>query len=181
LYGVLLILPFTVDENEIINRVANSTLTTFNLEELAPSGELAEVDLKELLFQGLIVREKDLRNFIKVHDWKQYQKKNVAVYCSVDAVIPTWAYMLLSIALQPFANRVVFGDRQVLITQLFKEALDRVDWEKFRDAKVVIKGCSDVHVPESAYVEAASRLRPLAASILYGEPCSTVPLYKRPK
>ena len=96
-------------------------------------------------------------------------------------MIPTWAFMLIGIALQPFANKIVFGNRDVLASQLFKEALDKVDWEKFRDAKVVIKGCSDVHVPESAYVEAATRLRPLAASILYGEPCSTVPLYKKPK
>lgn len=169
------------DEKEIINRVANSSLITFNLEELYPSGEQAEVDLKDLLFQGLILREKDLREFIKVHTWQNYQHKNVAVFCSTDAVIPTWAFMLIGIALQPFANKIVFGNRDVLASQLFKEALDKVDWEKFRDAKVVIKGCSDVHVPESAYVEAATRLRPLAASILYGEPCSTVPLYKKPK
>ncbi|MEJ0054182.1 MAG: DUF2480 family protein [Bacteroidota bacterium] len=168
-------------QDEIINRVASSTLVTLNLEELYPAGELAEIDLKDNLFQGLILREKDLRDFIKSYDWSQYKNKNVAVFCSEDAVIPTWAYMLLGIALEPFASRVVFGNRQVLISQLFKEVLDKTDWEKFRDAKVVIKGCSDVHVPESAYVEAATRLRPLAASILYGEPCSTVPLYKKPK
>ncbi len=170
-----------MDQDEIINRVASSSLVTLNLEELYPAGEIAEIDLKNLLFQGLILREKDLRDFIKTHDWNLYQKKNVAIFCSEDAVIPTWAYMLLGIALQPYASRVVFGDRNVLITQLFKEVLDQVDWEKFKNAKVVIKGCSDVHVPESAYVEAATRLRPLAGSILYGEPCSTVPLYKKPK
>ena len=172
---------FNVDQNEIFNRVANSSLVTFNLEELLPSGEQAEVDLKDLLFKNLILREKDLREFMKNHEWRQYENKNVAVFCSADAIIPTWAYMLLGIALQPYAKSIVFGNREVLTTQLFKEALDHVDWEKFRDAKVVIKGCSDVHVPESAYVEAATRLRPVAASILYGEPCSTVPLYKRPK
>ena len=170
-----------MDEKEIINRVANSALITFNLEELYPKVELEEIDLKNQLFQGLILREKDLRDFIKSHPWEQYQKKNVAVFCSEDAVIPTWAYMLIGIALQPFAAKIVFGDRNTLVSQLFKEALDQVQWEKFKDAKVVIKGCSDVHVPESAYVEAATRLRPVAASILYGEPCSTVPLYKKPK
>ena len=170
-----------MDQNEIVNRVANSSLVTLNLEELFPTGEQAEVDLKDLLFQHLILREKDLREFIKIHEWRQYVHKNVAVFCSADAIIPTWAYMLISIALQPYAKLIVFGNREVLTMRLFKDALDHVDWEKFRDAKVVIKGCSDVHVPESAYVEAAARLRPVAASILYGEPCSTVPLYKRPK
>ena len=167
-----------MDQNEIVNRVANSSLVTLNLEELFPTGEQAEVDLKDLLFQHLILREKDLREFIKIHEWRQYVHKNVAVFCSADAIIPTWAYMLISIALQPYAKLIVFGSREVLTMRLFKDALDHVDWEKFRDAKVVIKGCSDVHVPESAYVEAAARLRPVAASILYGEPCSTVPLYK---
>ncbi len=168
-------------ENEIINKVANSTLVTFDLQELSPDEMLAEIDLKEILFQELILREKDLRDFIKAHDWEQYRSKNVSIYCSNDAIIPTWAYMLLGVALTPVANKVVFGNRDVLLTTLFKEKLDRVDWEKFRDAKVVIKGCSDVHVPESAYVEATIRLRPVAASIFYGEPCSTVPLFKRPK
>jgi hypothetical protein len=168
-------------ENEIINRVANSSLVTFDLQELSPKETVAELDLKDILFQGQIVREKDLRDFIKSHDWQQYSAKNVSVHCSTDAIIPTWAYMLLAVALAPVAARVVFGNRDVLITTLFKEKLDKIDWEKFRDAKVVIKGCSDVHVPESAYVEATVRLRPVAASILYGEPCSTVPLFKRPK
>ena len=170
-----------MNENEILNRVSNSPLVTFNLEELSPKAEITEIDLKSLLFKELILREKDLRDYIKAHDWKQYQDKNVAVFCSADAVIPTWAYMLISIALQPYAHKIVFGDRLVLLSILFKEALDLVEWTKFQDAKVVIKGCSDLHVPESAYVEAAARLRGFAASIMYGEPCSTVPLYKRPR
>ncbi len=170
-----------MEENEIINRVSSSALITLNLEELSPKEEVAEIDLKNILFQGLILREKDIRDFVKNHDWKQYQNKNLAVFCSADAVIPTWAYMLISIALQPFANKIVFGDSDMMNSLLFKEALDKVEWEKFKDAKVVIKGCSDLHVPESAYVEAAARLRPLAASIMYGEPCSTVPLYKKPR
>ena len=170
-----------MDQNEIINRVASSSLVTLNLEEFSPSGEIAEIDLKNILYQGMILREKDLRDFIKSNNWNQYQNTNVAVHCSEDAVIPTWAYMLIGIALQPFASKVVFGNRTALLSELFKEALSKVNWDQYKDAKVVIKGCSDVHVPESAYLEAATRLRPLAASILYGEPCSTVPLYKKPK
>ncbi len=170
-----------MSQNEIINRVASSSLVTLNLEDFSPSGEIVEIDLKDILYQGMILREKDLRDFIKSKNWDQYQDKNVAVLCSEDAVIPTWAYMLIGIALQPFAFKVVFGNRMTLLSELFKESLSKVNWEQYKDAKVVIKGCSDVHVPESAYLEAATRLRPLASSILYGEPCSTVPLYKKPK
>jgi hypothetical protein len=166
-------------ENEIINRVANSSLVTFDLQELNPRIAVEEIDLKDLLYQGQILREKDLREFVKNHNWEQYRGKAVAINCSADAVIPTWAYMLLSVALSQIAARVVYGDRNLLTTMLYKEALDLLDWEKYRNAKVVIKGCSDVHVPESAYVEATLRLKPIASSILYGEPCSTVPLYKR--
>jgi hypothetical protein len=170
-----------VKEDEIINRVASSSLITLDLEEFYPAGLIEELDVKNLLFQELILREKDLRNYIKVTDWQQYKGKHVAVFCSADAVIPTWTYMLLGIALQPFAASVVFGNREALISQLFMTALNKVDWGKFKDAKVVIKGCSDIHVPESAYVEAAIRLRPLVSGILYGEPCSTVPLFKKSK
>jgi hypothetical protein len=169
------------DKNEIINRVANSSLITLNLEDFYPKGAMEAIDLKDLLFQGLILREKDLRDFIKNHNWVNYQGKNVAVYCSADAVIPTWAYMLVGISLQPFAGKIVFGNPDELLSQLYADALESVDWEKFRNAKVVIKGCSEVSVPASAYLTAATRLRPIASNILYGEPCSTVPLYKQPK
>ena len=170
-----------MEEDEIINRVANSSLITFNLEELYPSGEMAEIDLKTLLFQGLILREKDLRDFIKTHHWQQYRDKNVAVFCSEDAVIPTWAYMLLTVALQPFAGKIFFGGLMELETHLFHEALSGADWERFRGAKVVVKGCSKLEVPVSAYVEVSRRLQPLVVSMMYGEPCSTVPLYKKSK
>ncbi|MBS1977421.1 MAG: DUF2480 family protein [Bacteroidetes bacterium] len=168
-----------MEEPRIVNRVANSTLVTLNLEDYLPNAPAATVDLKQVLFQELILKEKDLRDFIKTHDWSQYSGKNVNVYCSVDVIVPTWAYMLVGISLQPFAKQVFFGTKDSMHEQLLKEALDKLDWEKFRDAKVVIKGCSDVHVPESAYLEVATRLRPIASSIMYGEPCSTVPLYKR--
>jgi len=169
-------------ENEIINRVVTSQLIPLDLEAFYVPGERVLFDIKDLLFQGMILKEKDFREFIRSHDWSSYTNKLVAITCSADAVIPTWAYMLLSVYLQPFAKKVVFGDLAYLESQLFNETLSAMDWEQFRDGKVVIKGCSKVNVPVSVYVEVTSRLRPIAASIMYGEPCSTVPLYKkRPK
>lgn len=166
-------------ENEIVNKVSNSQLVTFDLEELYTPGERFLFDIRSLLFQELILREKDFRDFIKSHDWSQYSKKYVALTCSVDAVIPTWAYMLLTSALQPYAAQVVFGSLQDLEIILFKQALDKIDWEKYTNAKVVIKGCSKVEVPISSYVEVTNRLRPRASSIMFGEPCSTVPVFKK--
>lgn len=171
----------TVEEKEIVNRVSNSALVTLNLEDLHPSMQIAEFDLKDLLFQDLVLREKDLREFVRTHDWAQYKSKDVALFCSADAIVPTWAFMLVAIAAQPYAHRVVFGNKEKVVANHFHEALREIDWEQYRNAKVVIKGCSDVHVPESAFIEAASRLREVAASIMYGEPCSTVPLFKRQK
>ena len=139
------------------------------------------IDLKELLYQDLILREKDLREFVKTHKWSDYQGKYVAIYCSADAIIPTWAFMLIAVALEPFAKKIHFGNESSMMTELFRKAMSGIDWETYRNAKVVIKGCGKVHVPESAYVDAAASLRPVAASIFYGEPCSTVPLYKKPK
>lgn len=170
-----------MEEKDIINRVSSSALVTLNLEDLASGRESVAFDLKDLLFQGLVLREKDLREFVRTHDWQQYAGKDVALYCSADAIIPTWAFMLIAISLQPIAHRVVFGDKSQLAAVHFHEALNKIHWEQYRNAKVVIKGCSDVHVPESVFVEAAIRLRAVAASVMYGEPCSTVPLFKRQK
>jgi len=166
-------------ENEIVNRVSNSQLVTFDLEELFTPGERILFDIKSLLFQELILREKDFRDFIKSHDWSQYTNKYVAITCSADAVVPTWAYMLLTAALQPFTSKVIFGSLQDLEAALFKQSLDKIDWERYSNAKVVIKGCSKVEVPVSSYVEVTNRLRPLASSIMFGEPCSTVPVFKK--
>ena len=166
-------------ENEIVNRVSNSQLVTFDLEKLYTPGERVLFDIKNLLFQELILREKDFRDFIKSHDWAQYSNKHVAITCSADAVVPTWAYMLLSSALQPYASLVIFGSLEDLEITLFKRSMDEIDWQKYTNAKVVIKGCSKVNVPISAYVEATNRLRPLVSSIMFGEPCSTVPVFKK--
>ncbi|ARS36566.1 DUF2480 family protein [Pontibacter actiniarum] len=166
---------------EIVNRVAQSALVTLNLELLLHPGERVVYDIKDNLFQGLILREKDFRAFVKEHDWSQYAGKNVAIICSVDAIVPTWAYMLLASKLQGHANYYVFGDLEALEQALMQEAIAKVDIEEYRDAKVVVKGCGSEPVPTYAYVEVMRKLLPVAASIMYGEPCSTVPLYKKPK
>ncbi len=167
--------------DEIINKVAQSGLVEFNLEEYYPKGERVVLDIKTHLFQELLLREKDFREFIKQEDWSKYSGKFVAITCTSDAIVPTWAYMLLSAALTPFARKFVFGNLETLETVLFAEALSKIDAEKFRDVRLVIKGCGDIPVPVSAYVEIMRILRPVAKSIMYGEPCSTVPLYKKEK
>lgn len=167
--------------NEIVNRVASSALKVFDLEAYFTPGERVLLDIKDQLYQGMILREKSFREFIKAHDWSQYAGKFVAVTCSEDAIVPTWAYMLLTSALQPFARTVVFGRLEDLEEKIFFDALSKVDWQQFADAKVVIKGCSKVAVPTAAYVEATRLMRPYAVSIMYGEPCSTVPVFKKPK
>lgn len=166
--------------DEIINKVANSGLITIDLEEFYPKGERVLFDIKPLLFHELILKEKDFREFIKQHDWTQYQDKFVAITCSADAIIPTWAFMLVSIALEPFAKKIVFGNLETLEAIVFNEALLAIVYEDYKDKRVVIKGCSNLPVSTNAYVELVKGLRPFAKSIMYGEPCSTVPLYKAP-
>jgi hypothetical protein len=163
---------------EIINRIKASNLVVLDLEELYPTGERVLFDLKPLLFQELVLKEKDFRDFIRSHDWSQYQGKHVAIFCSADAIVPAWAFMLISISLQPFATSIIFGKEDELENYLFQNVLNEIDLEKFRGAKVVVKGCSKVNVPMSAYVQIASLLRSVASSIMFGEPCSTVPLFK---
>lgn len=167
-------------ENEIINKVANSGLITIDLEEYYPKGERILFDLKPLLFQELILKEKDFREFIKQHDWDLYKNKFVAITCTTDAVIPTWAYMLISIALEPVAKKTIFGNLQTLEAVLFHEALQLINYSDYADKRIVIKGCGNLPVTTNAYVELVNRLKPFAKSIMYGEPCSTVPLYKAP-
>ena len=163
----------------IVNRVAQSSLVTLDLDKLYPVGPRVEWDIKDQLFQGLILKEKDFRDFLKSHDWNQYQGKNMAIICSVDAVVPTWAYMLLAMHLAPYADHVVFGNLEELERSIFQKALASLNLEDYRDAKVIIKGCGSVPVPESAYVEISRLLFGVAGSVMYGEPCSTVPLYKK--
>jgi len=168
-----------MEENEIVNRVASSSLITFDLEEFYRPEERLLFDIKDQLFQGLILKEKDFRDFIKGNDWSQYKNKLVAIHCSSDAIVPTWAYMLLTVALEPFASKVFYGTLEELECELFRDSLAKINWEQYQNAKVVVKGCSKRDVPVSAYVEAANRLRPIVSSLMFGEPCSTVPLYKK--
>jgi hypothetical protein len=168
------------EKDAIINRVALSPLVTFDLEEYFHPGERLVIDLKDFLFEGLILKEKDFREKISRTDWDLYRGKNIAILCSADAIIPVWAYMLIAVRLSSNAHMFVFGDPAMLENALFSEALKSVDPEKFSGQKVVIKGCGRYPVPQSAYVEIARLLTPVVSSLMYGEACSTVPLYKRP-
>jgi hypothetical protein len=166
-------------ENIIINKVAESAITTIDLEEYYPKGENAVFDLKDHLFRGLILKEKDFRAALQTYDWEQYRDKNVAVTCSVDAIIPMWAYMLVASNLAPVAKAVVFGEEKDISTRILVQNLAAIKGEDYTDKRVVVKGCGDVTIPEAAYVEITARLRPYVKSIMYGEPCSTVPIFKR--
>ena len=163
------------------NKVANSGLITIDLEEFYQPGERVVFDIKDWLFQGLILREKDFRELVKNEDWSKYKNKYVAIICSADAIVPTWAYMLLTIHLEPHAQKVVFGNLETLETVLYTEKLSVLYVQQYKDARVVIKGCGKLPVPNNAYVALTHLLRPVVKSIMYGEPCSTVPLYKAPK
>lgn len=167
-------------EEQIINRVATSGLKAIDLEDYLSKAEKLSFDLREVLFQGLILREKDFRDFLKTHDWTQYANKNVRLHCSADAIIPTWAYMLLVTKLGD-ANLVVMGTEDDLEKAMVNQAIDLLLREDLKDAKVVIKGCGNIMNKEFAYTEIAKALVPIVSSLMYGEPCSTVPVYKRPK
>jgi hypothetical protein len=167
-----------IQEN-IINKVAQSGLVTLDPAQFYPAGERVVYDIKDNLFHGLMLREKDFREFVKGHDWAQYQGKLVAVTCTADAIVPAWAYMLLANRLAPYAKDVVFGDAELLETVLFVKQIATMDVEQYRDQRLVIKGCGDTPVPVSAYVELTKKLTPVAKSLMFGEPCSTVPIYKR--
>lgn len=168
-------------QEEIINRVANSKLKTFDLEEIYPEGERVLFDIKDWLFQELILKEKDFRESVKNHDWSQYKNCFVAITCSVDAIIPSWAYMLVASEVMPFASKVVVGDLELLETTIYQELIGFLDLSDFIDAPVIIKGCADKPIPESAYTFLIEKLQPVARSIMFGEACSTVPLYKKKK
>jgi hypothetical protein len=165
----------------IVNRVANSGIITFNLEDYYHLGERGIYDVKNNLFQEIVLKEKDFRTFIKENDWSLYKGKNVAIICSVDAIIPTWAYMLLASALEPYCNKIVFGDLSNLEQALFQQALSMIDWNEYENTRVVIKGCGNKAIPTFAYVELTLLLKNKVKTLMYGEPCSTVPIFKKPK
>jgi hypothetical protein len=163
----------------IINKVAESGLITLDLEQFLPKQPIVVFDLKDYLFMGLILKEKDFRAAMQQHHWPQYQDKYVAVTCSVDAVIPVWAYMLVVSYLQPFAKDVVLGTDEELKNQVMMKNLQQHDVTVYADKRVVVKGCGEVPISDRAYLEITKRLRPVVKSIMYGEPCSTVPVFKK--
>lgn len=165
--------------DEIINRVANSKLVTFDLEDYYVEGKRVAFDISDWLFEGLLLKEKDFRNHVKNHDWSQYENAYVALYCATDAIIPSWAYLLVSTELYRFAKKVVIGNLELLETVLFTEIIYDLPTEEFKDKPVIIKGCSNKPIPESAYPLLISKIQPIAKSIMYGEACSTVPLFKK--
>jgi len=166
-------------ENAIINKVAESGLITLDLEDFYPKQEMLVFDLKDYLFMGLILKEKDFRAALQNMDWSQYQNKNVALTCSADAIVPMWAYMLVASYLRPFANETLFGNKEAATATLVLKNLSKINGEEFTDKRIVVKGCGDVQIAESAYIEITNKLQPFAKSIMYGEPCSTVPIYKK--
>jgi hypothetical protein len=166
-------------EEVIVNKVAESGLITIDLERFYPAEETAVFDLKDHLFMGLILKEKEFREQLKNLDWQKYRNKNVCITCSQDAVIPIWAYMLTATYLQPVAKEVLFGDEDFMHRTLFLRILSQIDTNEFIDKRVVIKGCGEKPISETAYVEITKLLQPVVKSIMYGEPCSTVPIYKK--
>lgn len=166
---------------EIINRVANSKLVTIDLEEFYPIGERISFDIKNWLFEGHILKEKDFRAYVKEHDWSKYKDSFVALHCTSDAIIPSWAYLLLTVNLAPYTNRIVVGNLEQIEIILFTEIINKLDTSFFKDKLILVKGCSKKPIPETAYVQLIQKLIPVASAIMYGEACSNVPLYKKPK
>lgn len=169
----------TTLEQPLINRVAGSGLVTIDLEELYPAGEIVPFDLKVYLFMEMILKEKDFREALKAHDWSIYTGKNLAVFCSADAIIPMWAYMLVASFAAPFAGDIALTTPEQFVETAFLKKIAAMDISVYEGKRIVVKGCSDKPVPPSAYLEMTRRLQPVARSIMFGEPCSTVPVYKK--
>ncbi|AOW08664.1 DUF2480 family protein [Flavobacterium gilvum] len=166
---------------EIVNKVANSVLEVFDLEDYYPAGSRIQIDLSQWLLEGFLLKEKDFREELKNHDWSQYQDQYVAILCSTDAIVPKWAMILITMHLAPFTKKIINGNIEDLDASLYEELLPKIDYSVYKDKPVIIKGCSRKPVPMRAYVLAAQYLQPYAKSIMYGEACSAVPLYKSPK
>lgn len=164
---------------EIVNRVAKSALVSLDLETYFPEGKRVEIDLSQWLEGGFVLREKEFRTALKATDFSPYNNCYVALYCSTEAILPGWATLLVTIHLQPFAKKVVVGSLNDLETTIFNEFIDQLDLNPFIDKSVVIKGCSDKNIPETAFVNLTQRLQPVVKSLFYGEACSSVPLFKR--
>lgn len=166
-------------EDQIINKVAESGVVTLDLSQYIPSKDGVLFDIKEFLFAGLILKEKEFREALKKEAWEKYSNKNIAITCSADAIVPVWAYMLIVSYLQPHANEIIFGTENDLYAAIIIKNISKINTREFTDKRVVVKGCGDKKIDELAYVEATKILMPVVKSIMYGEPCSTVPIYKK--
>ncbi len=164
---------------QIVNRVAESKLVTFDLEAHYPEGKRMALDIKDWLYEGLILREKEFRAFVTAHDWNMYKGAYVSINCSTDAIIPGWAYMLLTAKLAPFALKTVQGSPELLETILYQEIIEKLDVSAYQDKLVIVKGCSKKPVPPNAYIWVSAKLQAVVKSLMYGEACSSVPLFKR--
>lgn len=165
--------------DEIVNRVANSVLQVFDLEDYFPKQPIVELDISQWLFGGFILKETEFRDQLKQHDWSHYKDTYVALYCSEDAILPAWAYALVSVHLEPFALKVINGTKKDVLLSVYQKTLEMLDYTPFRDKPVILKGCSNKPVPQEVYVMATQKLVPFAKSIMFGEACSAVPLYKK--
>lgn len=168
-------------EEQIVNRVANSALMTIDLEEHFPEGDRVQLDLSQWLEAGFVLREKEFRKALKEYDWSNYTDQHVALHCSTDAILPGWAFMLVTTYLAPIAGKVVLGQFAELELELFRESIDKIDLSVYIDRPVIVKGCTNKQIPEQAYIYLVQKLQPIAKSLMYGEACSSVPLYKPKK
>jgi hypothetical protein len=166
-------------EEEIVNRIAQSKLITLDLEDYYPKGERVLLDISTWLYEGLILREKEFRAYLEQQDWTQYKDTFIALTCSSDAIIPGWAYMLITTKLQPYAKLVVVGDFELLETVIFQEIIATMEVSAFEEKSVIIKGCGTKPIPPNAYLWLTRKIQPVAKSIMYGEACSSVPLFKK--
>ena len=164
--------------DEIKNRVAESSLVTIDLEDFYPIGNRIELDISEFLFEGIILREKDFREHVKTYNWEQYQDQYITLTNTSEAIIPAWAFMLLTVQLTPFAKKITIGNLEQLENQIFSEIISELNFSEYNDQRVIIKGCSNKPIPQNAFIQVTQLLQPIAKSIMYGEACSSVPLFK---
>ena len=164
---------------EIVNRVAKSSLVTLDLEDYYPKGKRVVLDLKDWLFEEFVLKEKDFRLHVKTHDWSLYEGCYVALVCSTDAIIPAWAYMLVSINLKPYAKKIILGDLDQLESSIYQDIINNLDLNNYKDKPIIIKGCANKPVPVNAYIMLSNKLTSIAKSVMYGEACSSVPLFKK--
>lgn len=166
-------------QEKIINKVAESGLVNFDISDLRPQGRRIGLDLKEFLYEGLILTEKDFREQVENMDLPNYEGGLVYLYCSTDAIVPLWAYFLISSKLEGVAKKIVFGSLEDLEMLLMSEEIQKYDFSEFQDKRVLVKGCSNFEIPTNAYVELVQKLKPWVKSLMFGEACSSVPIYKK--